>query len=74
MSATSTNSSASADNEARLSRRVFAFLGLVFSRKVAGHARRESARASGHAAEILLIRRESCDFSPEFQARATFAR
>jgi hypothetical protein len=40
--------------------------------KSCGYARRKSVRASGHAADVLLIRRESCDFPPELLARLRF--
>jgi hypothetical protein len=50
----------------------FCVSGLSLSQKVAGHARRKSVRASGHAADVFLIRRESCDFPPELLARLRF--
>ena len=43
----------------------FCVSGFSLSQKVAGHARRKSVRASRHAAEIFLIRRESCRFPPD---------
>jgi hypothetical protein len=60
-----------ADN-ARPSKAGFCVSGLLFLPKSYGYARRKSLRASGHAAEILLIRRETCGFSPELPARPRF--
>ena len=60
-----------ADN-ARLSKAGFCVSGLLVLPKSYGYARRKSVRASRHAAEILLIRRETCDFSPELLMRLRF--
>ena len=57
-----------ADN-ARPSKAGFCVSGFLVLPKSCGYARRKSLRASGHAAEILLIRRETCDFSREWQPR-----